>query len=46
MIRQPAFWRADPPLLIVLVIGEHAGETVGWLAKPFKNSVQHMLIKK
>ncbi|MFG1709050.1 ABC transporter substrate-binding protein [Nonomuraea sp. M3C6] len=41
LIRRPAFWRADPPLPIVLMTGPQALAAVDRLAKPFENTVPY-----
>ncbi|WP_219462389.1 ABC transporter substrate-binding protein [Nonomuraea rhizosphaerae] len=41
LLRRPPFWRADPPLPVVLVTGEHADAVVTALAEPFKDSVPY-----
>ncbi|MEV4888669.1 ABC transporter substrate-binding protein [Nonomuraea sp. NPDC055795] len=46
IIRRPAFWRADPPLPVVLVSGEDAFEAATWLARPYEHCVWNATIKE
>ncbi|WP_156325552.1 ABC transporter substrate-binding protein [Nonomuraea sp. SBT364] len=46
LIRRPAFWRADPPLPIVLVTGPEAFATVEALAEPFHGCVPSAKVRE
>ncbi|WP_336216403.1 ABC transporter substrate-binding protein [Nonomuraea sp. LPB2021202275-12-8] len=41
LVRRPAFWRADPPLPTVLVMGPEAFQAIEMLAKPFQDCVPY-----
>ncbi|MEW9548401.1 ABC transporter substrate-binding protein [Nonomuraea sp. NPDC050783] len=45
LVRRPAFWRADPPLPMVLVTGEHALAAVKALAEPFADSLPYAFVQ-
>ncbi|MFI6539066.1 hypothetical protein ACIBHY_41880 [Nonomuraea sp. NPDC050547] len=40
IIRRPAFWRANPPVPVVLVSGEDAFEAATWLARPYERGAR------
>ncbi|MDP4507922.1 type 1 periplasmic-binding domain-containing protein [Nonomuraea turcica] len=46
LIRRPAFWRADPPLPIVLVTGEHAFKALTELTEPFEDNVPYASVEE
>ncbi|WP_343953942.1 ABC transporter substrate-binding protein, partial [Nonomuraea longicatena] len=46
LIRRPAFWRADPPLPMVVVTGENAFDVAAWLAAPFEDGVPNATLRE
>jgi len=46
LLRRPAFWRADPPLPMVLVSGQASLAAVEMLAEPFQDCVPYAHVRE